>query len=47
MPVLDGKRYSYDKEGYKKYMEALKKKRKKKSKKEIKTYEYGDQEGAE
>ena len=31
MPNLDGKKYSYDKKGYKSYIEALKKKRKKKA----------------
>ena len=38
MPKLDGKEYGYDKEGYKKYLTALKKKRKRKP---VKVY--GDQ----
>ena len=38
MPSLDGKKYSYDKKGYKAYLKALKKKRKEK-------FEYGDQQG--
>ena len=32
MPTLDGKKYSYDKEGKSKYLKALKKKRKNKMK---------------
>ena len=42
MPKLDGKSYSYDKKGMKKYIQALKKKRKIK-----KTEEYGDIDSGE
>jgi hypothetical protein len=54
MPTLDGKKYSYDKEGVKSYIKALKKKRKKKMKpraqrvKKINNpdpYPYSDPEG--
>ena len=43
MPTLDGKKYSYDKEGKSKYLKALKKKRKKKKLETANTSDYDNQ----
>jgi hypothetical protein len=42
MPKLDGKKYSYDKEGKSKYLKALKKKRKSKKKPKREIYNVGN-----